>query len=206
MLFEIFGWAAAALTFLTFFQRTMLQLRLLGILASLCFISWALAYSVYPVLVLHACLLPINIYRLVQIRSMQREALAAVEERVSPLDWLRPYVKPLSFRDGEHVFRQGDAPDRMYYLVSGSVHFEEIDKRAGPGELFGEVAFLTARRARTASARCEGPCEIYAIDGPDLATLALEHPAFNFYIMRVIAERLTGGPVPTEIPREPFRV
>ena len=204
MLFEIFGWAAAGLTFLTYYQKTMVKLRILGILSNFCFISWAVAFSVYPVLVLHACLLPVNIFRFAQIQRLKKQAGRAINEGVSPLDWLRPYAKLERVRDGDYVFRMGDKPDRLYYLVSGSILFEEFGKRAGKGELFGEVAFLTSIGERTASARCEGDCDVLALDAGDLAVLSLQHPAFNFYVMRVMAERLTGGELPRDLSTAPF--
>jgi len=204
MLFEIFGWAAAVLTFLTYYQKTMVRLRMLGILSNICFIAWGIAFEVYPVLVLHAVLLPVNLFRFVQIQRMKRGAAKAAAGLVSPLEWLRPMSKSVSYGDGDYVFRIGDKPDRLYYLVSGRVVFEELGKVAGPGELFGEVAFLTSKRERTASARCEGPCELFALDAGDLATLSLQHPAFNVYVMRVIAERLTGGDVPLTASIKPF--
>lgn len=204
MLFEIFGWTAAVLTFLTYYQKTMIRLRILGIVSNVCFVGWSFFFGIYPVLVLHLCLLPVNGYRLFQIQRMKRRAAEASADECSPMDWLRPLATSIKYNDGDYVFRIGDAPDRLYYVVSGSVVFEEFDKRAGPGELFGEVAFLTARQERTASARCEGACEVFALDAGDLATLSLQHPAFNFYIMRVIAERLTDGDVPMTVPPLPF--
>jgi hypothetical protein len=202
--FDLFGWAAAGLTFVTYSQKTMLPLRIVGISANCCFIVWATAFSIYPVLLLHLASLPVNIFRLHQILRMRRLGAASRYGVVSPLDWLLPLAKPVMFSDGAYVFRKGDAPDRMYYLVSGTVVFDELGKRAGPGEIFGEVAFLTSQHDRTASARCDGPCKILALDEADLATLSLEHPAFNFYIMRVIAERLTNGQIPTDTPDTPF--
>lgn len=199
--FEVIGWIAAFLTFLTYSQKTMLRLRILGISSNLCFIIWSVAFGVLPTLALHAVLLPLNVHRLLQIFRMKREAASERADTVSPLHWLRPLVKPVAFADGDYVFRKGDPPDRLYYLVAGNIVFDEIERRAGSGELFGEVAFFTSAKQRTASARCDGPCEVLALDAANLATLSLQHPAFNFYIMRVIAERLAGGPVPTETPR-----
>ncbi len=206
-LLEVFGWAAAALTFLTYSQKTMLRLRILGIGANLCFIIWSLAFGVYPTLVLHAALLPVNTYRLLQILWMRRDAVRAQGDPVAPLDWLRPLVRPAHFRDSQYVFHKGDAPDCLYYLVSGKVTFDEIGRSAGPGEIFGELAFLTSRRERTASARCEGDCEVLALDAGDLATLSLQHPEFNLYIMRVLAGRLAGGErIRADLPPEPIVV
>jgi hypothetical protein len=204
IIFEAFGWMAVILTFLTYSQKTMLRLRIIGIASNITFILWAASTGVYQPLILHACLLPLNSYRLFQILRMKRDANAAHSGSVSPLHWLRPFVKPQHYRDGDYVFRMGDKPDRLYYLVSGSVVFDELYKRANPGEIFGEVAFLTSERARTASARCEGDCEILALDASDLATVSLQHPAFNFYIMRVVAERLNNGTVPATADPVPF--
>jgi len=201
---ESAGWVAVGLTFLTYSQKTMLPLRICGIGANMCFILWALGTGVMQPLILHACLLPLNTLRLYQILRMKREAEAAQKGQVFPLDWLRPHVKPMRFAGGDLVFRKGDAPDHLYYLVQGSVVFDEVSGRAAPGEVFGEVAFLTSQRARTASARCEGPCEVLALDATDLAKISLQHPSFNFYILQVLAARLGGAPVPQHAPATPF--
>jgi len=204
LVFEGLGWLGVAATLLTYSQKTMLRLRMLGIVANILTLSWALAIGVLPPFILHATLLPLNLFRLYQILRMKREAEAAQKGKVSPLNWLKPFVKPVKFSDGDHVFRVGEEPHHLYYLVSGEVLFDELGKRAGPGEIFGEVAFLTAQRQRTASARCVGACEVLALDAGDLATLSLQHPAFNFYIMRVVAERLNGGDIPETATTEPF--
>jgi len=204
LMVEVVGWMAAGMTLLTYSQKTMMRLRITGIASNLLFITWSIAIGVVPTLILHACLLPLNLYRLAQILRMKREAEDARLGEVSPLNWIKPFVKPKRFADGAYVFRIGDDPDHLYYLVSGSVAFDEVERRAEPGEIFGEVAFLTSQRRRTASARCEGPCEVLALSASDLATVSLQHPAFNFYVMRVVAERLQGGDIPKTATAEPF--
>ena len=63
---EPIGWIAAALTLLTFAQRTMLRLRLAAIGSNVCFIAYGVVGHLYPVLVLHLLLLPCNGWRLWQ--------------------------------------------------------------------------------------------------------------------------------------------
>ncbi len=72
------GWLASALVFTTFFMRTMIPLRLVAIASNVAFMAYAvlgLRYGVfgrlYPILVLHASLLPLNVLRL---RQLHREA------------------------------------------------------------------------------------------------------------------------------------
>lgn len=65
---DMLGWIAASLTLLTFSMRGMIALRLTGIAANLAFMSYGVAEGLYPVVALHAMLLPCNLVRLREIR------------------------------------------------------------------------------------------------------------------------------------------
>ncbi len=188
------GWFAAGLTMLTYSQKTMLPLRLSGISANLCFIVWSVSSGIYPTLALHSVLLPLNLYRLLQILLMKRRARDARTGKPFSLDWIRPLVETVVLPDGSYVFRKGDPPDKLYYVASGTVRFPEFGKRAGAGEMFGEVAFFTQQRERTGSAVCEGRCELLALDESDFTRLFLQNPSFNLHVARVIAARLADDP------------
>ena len=54
---------------LTFWQRAMLPMRLCAIGANICFVVYALLVSLPPVMALHAVLLPLNIKRLLDLRT-----------------------------------------------------------------------------------------------------------------------------------------
>ena len=78
----IAAWVASLLVFSTFFMKTMIPLRVVGIASNVAFMSYALvglAYGVfgrlYPILVLHACLLPLNVIRLRQVRGWSRQCV-----------------------------------------------------------------------------------------------------------------------------------
>ncbi len=61
---DVLGYAASGLTLATFAQRSMVPMRILAIVANVCFIGYG-AMGVYlPVLILHLVLLPINLVRL----------------------------------------------------------------------------------------------------------------------------------------------
>ena len=79
----ITGWIAAALVFSTFFMKTMLPLRLVAIASNVAFMTYGLlsiAYGdfgrIYPIFVLHTCLLPLNVVRLIELRRV----IAAVND------------------------------------------------------------------------------------------------------------------------------
>jgi hypothetical protein len=64
---DIVGYIASGLVLLTFTAKSMLTLRILGILSNLAFICYGIIDTITPVLCLHAILLPLNIVRLAQI-------------------------------------------------------------------------------------------------------------------------------------------
>ncbi len=66
---ELLGYAAAALVFLTFSLRSITALRTMAIVSNLMFIAYALAAHLGPVLMLHLALLPLNLWRLAELRS-----------------------------------------------------------------------------------------------------------------------------------------
>lgn len=63
---EMLGYAASLLVLATFCMRDMIALRGLAIASNLAFLGYAALAGVHPVLVLHALLLPMNVWRLVE--------------------------------------------------------------------------------------------------------------------------------------------
>ena len=61
------GYLASALVLCTFLTRTMMPLRIIAIGSNVAFITYGTLLHLYPVLVLHVILLPINAWRLREI-------------------------------------------------------------------------------------------------------------------------------------------
>jgi CRP/FNR family cyclic AMP-dependent transcriptional regulator len=74
---EIFGYAGAFLTLGTFAMTKMIPLRIIGIGANFAFISYGALAPIYPVLALHAILLPLNALRLYQMLQLVRKVAPA---------------------------------------------------------------------------------------------------------------------------------
>jgi len=66
------GYLAAMLVFGSFYAKTVVALRLVAITSNMAFIAYAVAKGLYPVLILHAVLLPLNCVRLAQLRAIAR--------------------------------------------------------------------------------------------------------------------------------------
>ena len=73
------GFLAALTVLATFCMDTILPLRGLAIASNILFIAYGTAGQLYPVLLLHALLLPINISKIVQlVRKNRFDARAAI--------------------------------------------------------------------------------------------------------------------------------
>ncbi|WP_163560399.1 cyclic nucleotide-binding domain-containing protein [Halomonas sp. NO4] len=178
---EMLGWLAAALNLCAYGVKTMLPLRMLAVASSLCFLVYSVVNSIYPTMMMHLLLLPLNSARLFQLLIQYRKARRAWQEE-GTLDWLRPLLRPTYLADGDYVFHKGDAPEYLYYLDVGSVELEEIGVVLEAGELFGEIAFFTDARERTLSARCRGSCQIMRINENDFMRLYYQNPAFGVFL------------------------
>ena len=63
---ELLGYLASLLVLATFSMPGMVSLRVLAIASNLAFIGYAVLAGLHPVLVLHALLLPMNVWRLAE--------------------------------------------------------------------------------------------------------------------------------------------
>ena len=72
------GYAASASVLATFCMSSMVPLRAVAICSNVLFAAFGALAHIYPVFVLHAVLLPINIVRLMQVVVSGHEAAAAV--------------------------------------------------------------------------------------------------------------------------------
>ena len=92
--FAVVGFAAAVMTLATFAQRSMLPMRVSAILANAFFIAYGWLGPLYPVLCLHLVLLPVNIYRLIDVAQPLRLRLSPRRGDYPPLieEWHRGEV------------------------------------------------------------------------------------------------------------------
>jgi hypothetical protein len=64
---NVLGFVASGLVLTTFWMRDMLLLRLVAIASNVAFISYGHVAHVVPVLLLHICLLPINLWHVLPL-------------------------------------------------------------------------------------------------------------------------------------------
>lgn len=184
------GYLASALVLLTFCMGTMLSLRAVAICSNLAFISYGIAAEIYPVLILHLILLPLNLLLLFQMANLLRKAKHAAATDLSP-DWLQPFMQARQFRAGDTIFRKGDHADLLYMIVAGDVRLPEIDMRLAPGDLFGEVGLFSVERRRTQTALAATDVDLLWINDGALKRLCERNPGLSLYFLRLTATRMT---------------
>lgn len=189
-LIDALGWAAAGMTMVTYAMRTMVPLRIAAIAASALFLVYALLIQNWPLLVMDMVLLPFNCWRLRQILVMQRKMRLASASGAIDLTLLRQIGAPTTLAAGATIFRQGDTPDHLYVLERGRVELEELGITLSDNDIFGEIAFFTEARARTATARCLTECQVYAIDEHAFLQLYFLNPGFAMALMKLVIRRV----------------
>lgn len=109
------------------------------------------------------------------------------------LDLLKNMMTDAAFRKGSHIYWEGDASDKLYYMKSGRVKLYKsaFDGRDlvlhyfTPGDLFGELACLgNDEHAFTATAVTD--CQIGVLSGRDVEPLLLSNPGLSFDFMKWI--------------------
>jgi CRP/FNR family transcriptional regulator, cyclic AMP receptor protein len=77
---EAIGYLAALITLATFYMKTMIPLRVAGIASNFVWIAYGALAGVYPPLVLHVLLLPLNVIRLQQMITLVNRVRAVTQE------------------------------------------------------------------------------------------------------------------------------
>lgn len=116
--------------------------------------------------------------------AAQREDLASHASRVR-------------VRAGDWVFRQGEAPDALYVVLSGRLEAvvespRKVLRVLGRGAAIGELALLTGS-TRSASVRARRDSELLQLTAERIEALLAAEPAFSISLTRYLATQLQAS-------------
>jgi CRP/FNR family transcriptional regulator, cyclic AMP receptor protein len=186
---EVIGYGAAFAVFLTFYMKTMVPLRITGLIGNVCFLTYGYLDSAFPVLVVHLILLPLNAFRLRQMLVLANEVRTAVRGDLS-MEWVMPYTAARDAHAGDVMFRKGDPANVMFFVVSGRFRLLEIGIDIRPGEIVGELGLLAPDQARTGTLKCVDPGRVLQITYDEVRQLYFQNPKFGFYFLQLTTQRL----------------
>lgn len=186
------GFAAALLVLATFSVKTMMPLRLLGIASNVVFIAYGLMSDAMPIWLLHAVLLPLNLWRLIEIQNISQR-IRRTRHYGHELEPVLPLMKWERFKAGDTLFSKGDPADRLYVLVSGEVSIPEAGVTIEPGTMFGEFGLFTQSGLRTSSAICRSDVELRSMSREEVDRLYFQNPEFGLALITIITTRMAAN-------------
>ena len=187
---EGIGYLASLLVFSTFYMKTMIPLRCVAIASNFAFIAYGFFGRLYPVLILHLLLLPLNVMRLLQIRQLIKNIKNASEGGFS-FESMIPFMTKQTFSAGQVLFKKGDRANKLYLLRKGSIRLSEIDVTASEeGAMIGEIGLFSPDHTRTTSALCETDVEALTLTEDKVLQLYYQNSKFGFYLVQLVIHRL----------------
>ena len=184
------GYAAALLTFGAFFMKDSIRLRQIAMVSNVFYALWAFGEHLYPTLVLHLALFPVNAVRLVQLTRERRLIDEAIAANDVSAEWLMDFMERRTIAEGTILFRRGDAADAMYFLADGRLHLVELGLDIAPGSLLGEIGIFSPEGKRTQTVQAADKSLVYMLRKHDALALYRRDPAFGIYLVRLITRRL----------------
>jgi Cyclic nucleotide-binding domain len=185
----VFALVGALFYVATSYMKTMVPLRIVGIIANLFFILYGYFYPQYLTLLLYLGILPINFYRLIEMRRLIEQVKQSTNTDQS-MDWLKPFMTKRTYKKGDVLFRKADRAYEMFYVVTGKFLVTEIGVTIPSGQVFGELGLLAPDNRRTSSVECVETGVVLTITYDKVQELYFQNPTFGFYFLRLTTERL----------------
>ena len=187
---NILGYIASASVLATFCMSTMIRLRMVALGSNLLFASFGAIAQIYPVMILHLILLPINTVRLWQGWRLLR-SIAMADRGSTSIESLIPLMSRRHFKTGDLLTVRGGRADRMFYLMEGRVRVNEIQKEIGPGHFLGEIGVFASDKRRTATVECLSDCVALELTNAKARDMFFQDPAFGYAMLQTIIARLS---------------
>jgi hypothetical protein len=173
----------------TLMVRTIIPLRIVGIVSIVFFIGYGALAGAVATLLLYLLLLPVNVIRLRQMLNLVKKAKVSAQGDLS-MDWLRPFMAPRKYKQGDVLFHKGDVAKEMFLTVTGRFLVKEIGIELPPGRILGELGFIDPKNRRTQTVESLEDGEVLAITYDRLLELYFQNPEFGYYFLRLTTERL----------------
>jgi len=184
--------AAAAgiiLTVVQFWMKTMIPLRFLGVVTNVLFLIYSSLAWVWPTFVLNCIVLPLNAYRLHEMRELIRRTQQASKNDFD-MSALAPFMTNRAIKVDEILFQKGDTADAMYLVVAGRLKLPETGIEIVPGAMVGELGLLAPGRVRTQSLVALEDGEVRVLPYERFEELYFQNPQFGLAFLKLSSQRL----------------
>jgi hypothetical protein len=170
-------------------MRTMIPLRVFGILTNIVLIASAIPSHNYLIILVQSGVLGLNSYRLHQMLQLVRDVKKSVNGDLS-MEWLKPFMTEHNCAAGQVLFYKGEKAESMLYIVSGRFHLVESGIEFPIGAIVGELGMLSPSNTRTQTLECMEAGTILSVSYTKVEELYVQNPEFGFYFLRLSSARL----------------
>lgn len=207
ILAQIAASAGIALTVVQYWMKTMIPLRIVGIATNFLFLFYAGISNIWPTFILNCIVLPLNIYRVHEMRQLIRRTQRAARADLD-MTWLQPFMSRRKTKVGQEIFRKGDIAEAMYLVVAGRFILQEINVNLEPGAVVGELGLLSPEGLRTATLISQENGELLSLSYEKFEELYYQNPEFGLGFLKLTTKRLFENiaRLETELATRPPRV
>jgi signal-transduction protein with cAMP-binding, CBS, and nucleotidyltransferase domain len=170
-------------------MKTMIPLRVFGIIANIVLIVTSIPSHNYLNMVVQTAMLFVNGYRLHQMLQLIRDVKRSVNSDLS-IDWLKPFMSERNYAAGDVLFYKDEKAEDMLYIVSGRFRLVESGIELPVGAIVGEFGMLSPSNARTQTLECIEAGLVLSVTYSKVEELYVQNPAFGFYFLRLASQRL----------------
>jgi len=187
---DYIGYLASMMVLCTFCARTMIPLRVIALGSNVAFLAYGGLLHLYPVLLLHAVLMPINAWRLTEIFRL-RGRVQRKEGNNAVFTALLPFATRLMVAQGGVVVRKGEPSDCLYLVFEGALWVADAQVELGPGTVVGEMGVLSDTHLRTATVTAKKDSVLGRVSMHDFDRVYFTNPSLGLSLIRLIIKRLT---------------
>jgi hypothetical protein len=173
----------------TLLTQTMVPLRVANMIGCAFFAVFGVLSGAITTFLLYLLMIPVNAWRLRQMLALIKKARSATQSDKS-MEWLRPFMTQRNYRKGDTLMKKGDVAKEMLLTVTGRFRVVEINVELPPGNLMGELGFLTPDNRRTATIECIEDGHVLTITYEKLLEIYFQNPQFGYYFLVLTSQRL----------------
>jgi len=171
-------------------MHTMIPLRVTGVAHNITQICFGLLTGLYPLVIQHMILLPINLRRLHQMTGLINKTKHAAATNSQSMEWLKPFMDNQAVKKGEVLFRKGEHADRMFYVLAGRLAIDDIGVEVAQDQVVGELGMLSPGQIRTHTVTALEDARLLVMPYSRIEQLYYQNPEFGFYFLRLSSARL----------------
>ena len=186
---DYIGYLASVMVLCTFCARTMIPLRVIALGSNVAFLAYGGLLHLYPVLLLHAVLMPVNAWRLTEILRL-RGHVRESKGGNAVFTALLPFATRLTVAQGEVVIRKGEPADCLYLVFEGALWVADAQVELGPGTIVGEMGVLSDTHLRTATVTAKKDSALGRVSMQDFDRVYFTNPSLGLSLIRLIIKRL----------------